>query len=170
MTELMYIFSCVSVALSIAVVCWATGKIMLIGVGAACKAIDGSPYALMFVRWCFGRNHREIPEALKKRFLNEAEYQMVLRMQNFINALGPERLNFVEMRYSELEHPFFFWHNQLFCRSKGNDIINVATGQAGKIPEDEVVSSMEIFGSLIDVVNILDMNKKMKEKFDEMGC
>nr|DAQ92044.1 MAG TPA: hypothetical protein [Caudoviricetes sp.] len=169
MSDFTYFFICTSIALSSAIVIWLAGKIALLGVGSLCKAIDGSPYALMFVLWWFKKTNREMPEAMKKRFLSQDEFQMVVRMQSFINALGPERLSFITRKYSELEHPLFIWHDQLFCRSNGNDVINIATGQAGKIPENEVVTSMEIFGSLIDVSNILDINKKMKEKFEQMG-
>lgn len=160
----------VSLFLSLCTMVFVAGKLLLWGMNRIMQAIDLSPYLLSFVRWFFTiKKKQEIPEDLRRRFLTEQEYQMVLRMQGVIDSLGTETLQTLEMKYSELEHPLFIWHDKVFCRSNGNDIIDLETGQLGKIAGDETVSSLHVFDNLVKISSILHMNYKMQQEFDKMG-
>ncbi len=94
---------------------------------------------------------------------------MVCNLQEAVNMLGDEGAPIMEMKYSELEDPLFVWHNEVFCRSNKNDVINLETGQAGKINKDEVVLSLRISGDFVQLTAILHMNRKMQDVFAKMG-
>lgn len=157
-------------ALGFATVIFESAKLIHKGVMKIVKAIDVSPYAFLFVRWfLLEKRKTHFPQELKKRFILEEDLDMITRMQFFIDGLDKSHLDVVNTKYSELEHPLFVWHDKLFCKSNTNQVISLDTGNIGIIPEDENVSSIKSFDSLIHLSSILEINRRVQKKFEEMN-
>lgn len=134
------------------------------------KTIYESKYAYSFLKWWLTvKKGQTISKSLEKRFLTMQDYAMVFRMQCFINTLSTEHLNIKKMKYIDLKHPIFMWHDRLFCRSNGREVICLEDGRVGVINENEIVKSVIIFDSLVQISEAIDLQMKMVKKFDEMG-
>lgn len=134
------------------------------------KMIDASKYCYAFVKWFFFIKTKEnFDQEQEMMFLSPKNFQMVQRMQTFVNDLGEEHLKIMTCRYSDLKHPLFMWHNKIFCRTNGNDIVCLEDGILGKIPMNEIVQTVKIFSSLLHVASILETHRAMQEKFKKMG-
>ena len=101
---------------------------------------------------------------IEKKFINIQDMQAIMNMQNFINTVKSASLR--ECKYIELKHPFFIWHDKVFVRTKGTDVVKVEDGVLGKIPEDEMVSEITISGNFTRVMAAIDYALKMEKHFE----
>ena len=73
-----------------------------------------------------------------------------------------------DCKYKELKHPFFVWHDVVFCRTNGNDVVKISDGQLGKIPEDEEIKEIVISENFTKVMCAIDFTVKMEQHFKDI--
>ena len=135
-------------------------------VGVFINFTENSQYAFYIIQWIAKEKRNiEMNDEMKKRFLKQEDYEVLINIQNFINSLGQEHLKIHQCKYSELKHPLFIWHKKVFCRSKSNDVICLENCQLGKIPEDEIVDTVEICGSIMNILSAIDLANKLGKRF-----
>lgn len=132
-------------------------------VNSIANTADNSKYAYLIIKWILTQKKQEMTPDIEKKFINIQDMQAIMNMQNFINTVKSASLR--ECRYKELKHPFFIWHDKVFVRTKGNDVVKVEDGVLGKIPEDEMVSEITISGNFTRVMAAIDYALKMEKHF-----
>lgn len=124
---------------------------------------DNSKYAYLIIKWILSRKKQEMTPDIEKKFINVNDMQVIINMQNFLNTVKSASLR--ECKYKELKHPFFVWHDKVFVRTKGNDVVQIEDGTLGKIPEDEVINEIVISGSFTRVMAAIEYALKMEKHF-----
>lgn len=133
-------------------------------VNSIANTADNSKYAYLIIKWILTQKKQEMTSGIEKKFINVQDMQAITNMQNFINTIKSASLR--ECKYNELKHPFFVWHDKVFVRTNGTDVVKVEDGTLGKIPEDEMVSEITISSNFTRVVAAIDYALKMEKHFE----
>lgn len=133
-------------------------------VNSIANTADNSKYAYLIIKWILTQKKQEMTPDIEKKFINIQDMQAIMNMQNFINTIKSASLR--ECKYNELKHPFFIWHDKVFVRTKGTDVVKVEDGVLGKIPEDEMISEITISGNFTRVMAAIDYALKMEKHFE----
>jgi len=129
-------------------------------------AIDSTKYCLAFCAYYFKVDKSKIDKEMMKRYINPKDYLVIEKTKEVLKNLTM-KIEFKEMKYSELKHPFFLWYGKIFCKSDGNDVIDIKDGKVGKISPDEKVKSCVLYDNFefllknVEFANIL--SKKLEE-------
>ena len=127
--------------------------------------IDASKYCLAFSVYYFKTKKGVIAKdkELMKRYITPNDYIVIEKAKDVLNKLST-KVEFVETTYAELKHPFFIWYGKIFCKSDGNDIIDIKDGRIGKISPTEKVKSCVLYDNFEYILQYVDFAKKLEEK------
>ena len=127
---------------------------------------DNSKYAYLIIKWILAQKKREMTPEIEKKFINVKDMEAILKMNNFLNTVKSASLE--KCTYKELKHPFFVWHDVVFVRTNGNDVVRVDNGQMGKIRDEEEIEAIVISDSFAKIMCAVEYAIKMQEHFNEI--
>ena len=130
--------------------------------------IDSSKYCLAFSVYYFRLSKEEISKdkELLKRYINPNDYIVIEKTKEILHKLT-DKVEFVETTYSELKHPFFVWYGKIFCKSDGNEVIDIKDGNVGKISPQEKVKSCVLYDNFEYFLKYVEFAKELEKKLKE---
>lgn len=135
-------------------------------VNSIANTADNSKYAYMIIKWILSKKNQEMTPEIQKKFISIEDMGKIERMQNFLNTV--DKATIKKSKYKEMKHPFFVWHEALFCRTNGNDVVRVNDGKIGKIQDDEEVDEIIISTNFTKIITAIHFAVEMKKHFDKI--
>lgn len=128
--------------------------------------VDNSKYSYMIIRWILAKHDKEMTPEMEKKFITKKDMDVINNIQYFLNTV--EMVGTRDCKYKEIEHPFFVWHDVVFCRTDGNDVVKIDDGKMGKISDDEEIKEIVISENFTKVLCAVDICNKIREHIKDI--